>query len=129
MKGIPLFARFLLVTFVVGIVLVLSSAWREMERSKRIEDEVGKLRTEAERIRNENRSISEKLTYFATPDFEERQAKEKLGMKKGDEEVVSVEAGSSRSVSSETDDPAPADSENFPNYVKWMRFFFGNNIN
>ena len=76
MKGIPIFARFLIVAFIVGIVLVLSSAWREMERSKRIEDEVAKLQSEADRIRNENRSISEKLSYFATPDFEEREAKE-----------------------------------------------------
>lgn len=126
MKGIPIFARFLIVAFVIGIALVLSSAWKEMERSKRIEDEVGKLRAEAERIRNENRSITEKLTYFATPDFEEREAKGKLGMKKGDEEVVSVEVGSPKSVSAEADDGVLPGSEALPNHRKWIRFFLGN---
>ncbi len=126
MKGIPIFARFLLVAFVVGIVFVLSSAWKEMERSKRIEDEVGKLRAEADRIRNENRSITEKLTYFATPDFEEREAKEKLGMKKADEEVVSVEVGSPKSVPAGTENATASDPEDLPNHEKWIRFFLGN---
>jgi cell division protein FtsB len=123
MKGIPIFARFLIVAFIVGIVLVLSSAWREMERSKRIEDEVAKLQSEADRIRNENRSISEKLSYFATPDFEEREAKEKLGMKKDDEEVVSVEVGSPALPASESKDNVLPHQDGSPNHEKWIRFF------
>lgn len=124
MKGIPIFARFLIAAFVIGITLVLSSAWREMERSNRIEDEVAKLQSEADRIRNENRSISEKLSYFATPDFEEREAKEKLGMKKADEEVVSVEVDTVSLLSSGSMDHSPSRPDGSPNHEKWMRFFF-----
>ncbi len=125
MKRIPVFARFLIVALVVGVILVLSSAWKEMKRSDRIEDEVAKLRQEADRIRNENRSISEKIAYFSTSDFEEREAKEKLGMKNGDEQMVSVEVGSLKSPSSGTGDDAPVVVSDEANYRKWMRYFFG----
>ncbi|MBP9751279.1 MAG: hypothetical protein KBD19_00270 [Candidatus Moranbacteria bacterium] len=124
MKGIPIFARFLVVVFVVGVALVLSSAWEEMERSKRIESEVAKLRAEADRIRNENSSISEKLTYFATSDFEEREAKEKLGMKKDDESVVSVEVGSPKAMPTDGAEELPTDRDPIPNHRKWIRYFF-----
>lgn len=128
MKGIPIFVRFLLVAFVVGIGLVLSSAWKEADRSNRIEAEVEKLRAEAGRIRNENHSISEKLSYFATSDFEEREAKEKLGMKKMDEEVLSVEVGTP--VSPAQGKASGASSglpDDMSNHEKWIRIFFGKN--
>ena len=125
MKRIPVFARFLIVALVVGVILVLSSAWKEMKRSDRIEDEVAKLRQEADRIRNENRSISEKIAYFSTSDFEEREAKEKLGMKNGDEQMVSVEVGSLKSPSSSAGDDTSVIVSDEANYRKWMRYFFG----
>jgi len=125
MKSIPIVARFLLVGIAVGIMVVLSSAWKESERSKRIEGEVNVLRMEADRIRNENRSLSEKLSYFATSDFEEREAKEKLGMKKKDEEALSVEVGSPKMVSSNEEYVPPADFDGKANYEKWVQFFLG----
>jgi cell division protein FtsB len=125
MKGIPIFARFLIALFAAGIILVLSSAWKEMDRSKRIEDEVAKLQAEADRIRNENHSITEKLSYFATPGFEEREAKEKLGMKKADEEVVSIEVDAPRDVISEVDIGAVTNTDRVPNYKKWLLYFSG----
>ncbi len=79
---IPLFAKLSLVILVVGTGAVLSSSWKEMERSKRIEAEVDSLRQEADRIRGENRTVEEKIAFFSTDSFEERAAKEKLGMKK-----------------------------------------------
>ena len=123
MKGIPIFARFLIVVFLVGITLVLSSAWKETERSSRIEAEVEKLRSEADRIRNENRTLSEKLSYFATPDFEEREAKKKLGMKKDDEEAVAVEVGSLKPASLEPDNDVFSEPDGTPNHRKWIDFF------
>lgn len=126
MRNIPVFARFLIVAFLVGIVLVASSAWQEMERSKRIEDEVDKLRAEAERIRNENRTLTERISYFSTEQFKEREAKEKLGMKNKDEEVVSVDTGpvENEARAAETT-RAPETTDNMPNYRKWWIVFGG----
>ena len=71
---IPLFAKLSLVILVVGTGAVLSSSWKEMERSKRIEAEVDSLRQEADRIRGENRTVEEKIAFFSTDSFEERAA-------------------------------------------------------
>lgn len=126
MRNIPIFARFLIATFVIGIILVASSAWKEMERSKRIEDEVAKLRAEADRIRSENQTLTEKITYFSTPGFKEREAKEKLGMKNKDEEVVSVEIGpvQGEAIPPEAATQPPAEAD-IPNYKKWWIEFRG----
>lgn len=126
MRKIPIFARFLIAAFIIGIILVASSAWKEMERSKRIEDEVGKLRAEAERIRSENRTLTEKISYFSTPGFKEREAKEKLGMKNKDEEVVSVDTGpiEAEMLLPETAE-RPETEADVPNYRKWWIEFGG----
>lgn len=126
MRKIPIFARFLIAAFIIGVILVASSAWKEMERSKRIEDEVGKLRAEAERIRNENRTLTEKISYFSTPGFKEREAKEKLGMKNKDEEVVSVDTGpiETEMLPPETTQRSETETD-APNYRKWWIEFGG----
>lgn len=126
MRKIPVFARFLIAAFVIGIGLVVSSAWKEMERSKRIEDEVAKLRSEADRIRNENRTLTEKISYFSTPEFEEREAREKLGMKKNDEEVVSIDTGGVPTAAEPSEaPPEPETGPDIPNYRKWWIEFGG----
>lgn len=124
MKRISLITIGVLLVFAVGIGLVLLSGHREMERSRKIEDEVTRLREEADRIRGENRMLSEKIAFFSTESFEEREAKEKLGMKRSDEELVSVETGEIRA---ETADVAeteiPAIRTGTPNYRKWLSLF------
>ncbi len=126
MRNIPIFARFLIAAFIIGIILVASSAWKEMERSKRIEDEVAKLRAEADRIRSENQTLTEKISYFSTPGFNEREAKEKLGMKNKDEEVVSVDTGpvQTEAISPEAVTQPRAEAD-IPNYRKWWIEFGG----
>ncbi|NTW14960.1 MAG: cell division protein FtsL [Candidatus Moranbacteria bacterium] len=124
---VPLFAKLLVVVLALGTVAMLSSGWKEMQRSRRIESEVDSLRQEAERIRNENRTIEEKIAYYSTEPFQEREAKEKLDMKKGDEEVVSVDTGSV--LGSETSDGSGVRddgdrlSDSTPNYRKWFAYF------
>jgi cell division protein FtsB len=121
-----LFTRFLLVLFAGGIIFALSSAWKELERSKRIEAEVDKLRTEAARVRSENQTLTERIAYFSTDDYQEKEAKEKLGLKKADETIVLVNPGVLPQTSEESK-PAgirhDAD-ENLPNYRRWWNYFF-----
>jgi hypothetical protein len=124
---IPLFAKMILVVLIVGAGAVLSSGWKEMERSKRIEAEVNSLRREADRIRGENRTIEEKIDFFSTEPFEEREAKEKLGMKKLNEEAVVLDTGAVLGIESdgmEANKMKPIDhAEEIPNYRKWAVYF------
>jgi cell division protein FtsB len=124
---IPLFAKLMLAALIVGTGAVLSSGWKEMERSKRIEAEVDSLRQEADRIRGENRTIEEKIAFFSTEPFEEREAKEKLGMKKRDEEAVVLDTGSVLGAESSGSESAAANDfrvgAETPNYRKWAVYF------
>jgi len=124
---IPLFAKLMLSVLVIGTGAVLSSGWKEMERSKRIEAEVEALRQEADAIRGENRNIGEKISFFSTQSFEEREAKAKLGMKKNDEEAVALDTGAVLGADtsvSESGGKKPSDgSADAPNYRKWATYF------
>ncbi|MEI7749690.1 MAG: hypothetical protein WCJ25_01660 [Candidatus Moraniibacteriota bacterium] len=124
---IPLFAKLILVVLVIGTGAVLSSGWKEMERSKRIEAEVAALRQEADSIRGENRTIGEKISFFSTQSFEEREAKAKLGMKKNDEEAVALDTGTVLGVDTSTVGPDGGKrsdhSADVPNYRKWAAYF------
>ena len=126
MKRIPLISVGIAGLILVGAAFLFSSGWGEMDRSHRIEEEVGRLRGEAERIRGENRILSEQIDFFSTESFEEREAKEKLGMRNTGEEALSVEIGPFPDAGSRTASPV-REPEVFlpeePNYRKWLSVF------
>lgn len=118
-----------------GIVFILCLiSWtayvssKQLARNQRIENEVDLLRQEAEKIRRENETLSEKVRYFASNDFREQEAKEKLGMKKAGEEVVVIKSRTAEQVQEETSPlsmtPATYEGAGEPNYKKWWRIFF-----
>ncbi len=117
---------------IVGMILLVS--WvvyissKQLARNERIESEVSLLQSEADKIRRENETLSEKIQYFSSPDFREQEAKEKLGMKKENEEVVAIKVRpeAQRAVSSEERKPLGDQTEatHLPNYRKWWQVFF-----
>lgn len=115
----------LLICILVGWVIYVSS--KQLERNKRIEEEVTALQTEAEKIRRENDTLSEKISYFSSPDFREQEAKEKLGMKKVDESVVVIKSRPANEVEMSFGREKNLQKENtalVSNYIKWWQLFF-----
>lgn len=114
--------------FVVWIVFV---SWKQSTRNDRIENEVSILEQEAERIRRENETLSEKIQYFSTTDFREQEAKEKLGMKKEQEEVVAIKVQPEQTIEVKEEKyrlaTTPVLESNLPNYRKWWQVFFAGN--
>lgn len=135
----------LLVRGAVGVTIVLV-AWaayassRQIERNKRIEEEVASLQAEADKIRRENGTLSEKIGYFSSSSFQEQEAKKKLGLRKADEKVAVIKpqvgteerkkAGSFGPTAGgpAESDVAPAsdarEGSDLPNYRKWWDRFF-----
>lgn len=118
---------------IVAIVLMVSWAVyvssKQIARNERIEDEVTLLKREADKIRRENENLSQKIGYFSSPDFREQEAKEKLGMKKEDEEALVIRQ---RPEAVGTTDMTPIFQtapavvpRDIPNYRKWWQLFFG----
>jgi|GEM_PF-273905 cell division protein FtsB len=117
---------------VIGIVgRVLFVSLKQMDRSQRITQDIDSLQSEADRIRQENETLSEKINYLSSDDFKEREARDKLGLKKPNEEVVAVkqeaESVSKDTASSIASPPKRSDSDvSLPPYRKWWNLFFGN---
>ncbi|MFA9262353.1 MAG: septum formation initiator family protein [Undibacterium sp.] len=114
------------------IVAGLAAGWAsfgQYERSVRIQAEIDTLRHEAERIERENATLSEKIEFFASPDFKESEAKSKLGLRRQEEKVVAIE-GDMHLLPSESASGSEENVEtrmvrfDVPNYEKWWRRFF-----
>jgi len=119
------------VLILIGWVLYVSS--KQIERNRRIQDEISTLQTEAAKIRRENETFSERISYFATDDFREQEAKKKLGLKKTEEIVVGVKPTPGEEVTGAVQEDEQSilsgntGNENMANYKKWWEVFFGVN--
>lgn len=103
------------------------ASFRQYERSLRIQGEIDVLKQEAERVARENETLSEKIQYFASPDFKEEEAKGKLGLRRQEEKVIAIEGD--RTLEPETIlEVTPKESGSVawavPNYRKWWNIFF-----
>jgi cell division protein FtsB len=102
-------------------------SWGQLERHKRITEEVNQLETEAARIQAENQTLEERMSYFSTREFREQEAREKLGLKKADETVVAIKEDIRRdSVPNDVNSQNASETEEtpIPNYRKWWQIFF-----
>ena len=116
----------------LGLALWIGTvSYRFFQRTGMIKNEIRELENEANRINQENATLRDKIEYFSSASFQEREAKDKLGLKKIDEQVIVVK----------TSPDAGHQAENYsipiigtgrtaefhsPNYVKWWRMLFGN---
>jgi cell division protein FtsL len=122
---------FLLLAFIWLIVNVVNVYYRKYKINKEIED----LKAQIASADKSNQQISEMIDYLGSSSYLEKQAREKLNMKKPGEEVVIIEpqkepAASSSPISqgtvSENKNNSPAGESQKPasNYSKWWKFFF-----
>jgi cell division protein FtsB len=115
-----------------GIALWIGTvSYRFFQRTGMIQSEIHELESEAKRINQENATLREKIEYFSSPSFKEREAKDKLGLKKIDEQVIVVKAPVDTEERVEASPLAIIGTGRVaefhaPNYVKWWRMMFGN---
>jgi cell division protein FtsB len=116
------------ILFILGVFAIGGLLWittKVVYRDRKIEKEIDTLKQEADKIKNDNKLLSEKITYFETPDFQEKIAKEKLNLQKSDEGVAIIKQ--SATVGSETKEvnlEVEKDLAVVPNYRKWWNYFF-----
>ena len=99
---------------------------KENKRNRQIEAEINNLRTEAENLRQNNQEMTEKISYFETPEFQERVAKEKLNLQKENENVAIIKPSPvlrNEEIAGETVISKDITTEK-PNYEKWWDYFF-----
>lgn len=103
------------------------ASYRSLKRTWAIDQEIEKLENEAQQIERENATLREKITYFSSANFQEREAKEKLGLKKTGEQVVIIKAlpetDDAHALIPTIDTGRTAEFRS-PNYYKWWKLFF-----
>lgn len=122
-------SRVVQVMVIAGMVIVLLVAgfasWKQYERHSRIKQEISVLEAEKERVRKENESLKERISYFATENFQEQESKERLNMRKDNEYVVDIEQAPgehSSALPAASEQLTP--TEDIPNYKKWWEKIF-----
>lgn len=120
---------FLFISLLAFIWLVLVLA-KTIYKKKQLNDEIESLKVEIEKTDKKGRDLSQMLEYFRTPNFLEKEAKEKLNLKKDGEIVVIVpEAAIGQELSLkmnalEKSQPQNAEKKERSNLVKWWEYFF-----
>ena len=120
-------------SIVVVIVLIGWSVFissKQIERNRRIQAEVSSLESVAAKLRRENETLGERISYFASSDLREQEAKKKLGLKKAEETVVVIKPAPAYEQPDQAADTMQGEAygnagkDDMPNYQKWWALFF-----
>jgi len=123
-----LWVRFFLLVGVIAFMLVTYALFKETYKKYQIQKEVETLRVEAEDLEKKNEKMRGLVEYFKTDNYSEKEAREKLNLKKEGEKVVVLRSDDSpnKEVRPGTED-LPRQEINMPNPIKWWDYFFKRN--
>ncbi len=106
------------------------SAYKEFSKKKEVESEIEILRQQAEKIKQENMSLEERIAYLGSQDYQKIQAKDKLDLQDPNENVVIITQDLAVPVEETQDFDIKSDNQtNYPtkktsNFLKWWDYFF-----
>ncbi|MEK7598602.1 MAG: septum formation initiator family protein [Patescibacteria group bacterium] len=125
-KYATIFSKVILIPAIIIIILVLVAVTRETYKKNQIQNEIDILREKAKQINKENLEIQEKITYFESKEYQEKEAKDKLSLQNPDENVVIIKPGIAKENKIEEKIPAfvPKEEQEIYNPIKWWRYFF-----
>lgn len=110
-----------LFTFPALILLAVSIilSYRLYVQKKDVYREINRLNEQAEKIKAENAKLSSLINYYSTPEFLEKEAREKLNLKKEGEVVVALPRLEDTGIS--------PTQESRSNFKQWFNYFFTKN--
>jgi len=125
-KYATIFSKVILIPAIVIIILFLVAVTRETYKKNQIQAEIDSLQEKAKQISKENLEIQEKISYFESKEYQEKEAKDKLGLQNPDENVVIIKPGIAKETVAEEKTPVvvPEEEQNIFNPIKWWRYFF-----
>jgi cell division protein FtsB len=127
MKSKSFFSILFIIAGLVVAGWISYFAFKENKRNSQIEAEIEKLRTEAETLRQNNQEMTDKISYFETPEFQEKIAKEKLNLQKENENVAIIKPSPTLRDKQTDEEEIDASKEEIiekPNYEEWWDYFF-----
>jgi len=106
----------------IMLVLIMFVTAKLLLQKREVENEIAKLDSRVQEINKDNQELSELIKYLNTPEYAERQAREKLNLKKEGEQVVVLPPTESEG------NVAGISEESIPNYKRWYNYFFGDKL-
>jgi cell division protein FtsB len=110
--------KFATILLCAGLVFVMVITARILVQKQVIDREIGKLESQMERINKDNEELTSLIQYLNTPEYKEKEAREKLNLAKEGEHVVVLPGGEVASAKDEKPQEQPA------NYKLWLDYFF-----
>ena len=89
-KPISFLVKIFLIFFVILTGFISWSIFKQTIKKREIQKEISKLEKEAIKISQNNELLKERLSYFESQEYREKETKEKLNLKKPNENVVIV---------------------------------------
>ncbi|MFH0929998.1 MAG: septum formation initiator family protein [Candidatus Moraniibacteriota bacterium] len=109
------------------LVLIGISLGKEAYRKRQIQKEIDGLQTQISQMGQENSNMENLIDYLSSTDFQEKEAREKLNLQKGDEKMIvlrkdPLQETSNQPEKTESTTAMPEDTSS--NWQKWWRTFF-----
>lgn len=101
-------------------VFVLIGFVRVYLQKRQIDQEIAKLQDQTNKIKKDNEQLSYLIKYYNTPQYQEKQAREKLNLKKDGEVVV----GLPDSTETASQDQTTTSLSKSSNAKAWFNYFF-----
>jgi cell division protein FtsB len=106
------------------------SAYKEFSKNKQVESEIESLKKQAEKIKQENMSLEERIAYLGSQDYQKIQAKDKLDLQDPRENVVAITQNLSilekktEELNIGKDSQPVYDNKDIPKFLRWWNYFF-----
>ncbi|HHE46037.1 MAG TPA: hypothetical protein ENL05_01690 [Candidatus Moranbacteria bacterium] len=125
-------ANIWLVRSIIFLILIIFGIFsyiilKEIHKKEAVENEINSLKLQAEKVKQENMRIKEKLSYLGSKDYQKMVAKEKLNLKNPDEQVVILSQRPQKNEEKVTPISEPTvipQTKPISNFQKWWNYFF-----
>ena len=113
------FLKTRIATWLLGAVLlfVIFFTAKILIQQHQVSQEIAKLQAQSKKIKKDNSQLSALINYFQTPQYEEKQAREKFNLKKSGEYVLSLPQNDSA-------ESASVSQANQSKIKLWFNYFF-----
>ncbi|MCX6762289.1 MAG: septum formation initiator family protein [Candidatus Moranbacteria bacterium] len=109
------------------LVLIGISLGKEAYRKRQIQKEIDGLQTQISQMGQENSNMENLLGYLSSTDFQEKEAREKLNLQKGDEKMIVLRKDPLQGTNNQPgkiEGVAATPEDSSPNWQKWWQTFF-----
>ena len=100
------------------IIYMLFIVGKTVYKNYTLNKKVSNLQNEINSLEEENNTLKNKILYYQTESFKEKEARQRLGLQKPGEEVIVLTPEEEQNQKQEEEKPKE------PNYKKWWKFFF-----